>query len=156
MSKGGKKQQKIRAAKSVPIIPGWIKAGLITGSLLVVVVVMNSLVSGVSLICYPVLLSAFLVNGILATFFEKGAYQIKKRLNPQTQRPSYLAVGAGAGIVVTLIVAVVYGLAASQMGSMLPPGLDLFGASPWTLIAIDSIAAIGLGLVGGLIGDQLL
>ncbi len=156
MAKGSKKQRKINEARSMPIVPSWIKAGSITGSLLVVIVVMNSLISDFSLVCYPVLLLAFLGNGILATFFEKSAYQIKKRLNPQTHRPSYLAVGAGAGIVVTLIAAVVYGLAASQMASMLPPGLDLFGTSLWTLIAIDGIAAIGLGAVGGLIGDQLL
>ena len=120
------------------------------------VVVINSLISSISLVCYPIQLLAFLGNGILAASFEKGAYAIKRRLNPQTRRPSYMAVGAGAGVVVMVIIAIVYGIVATQMGSLLPPGLDLFGTSPWTLIAIDSIAAIGLGLAGGLVGDKLL
>ncbi len=140
------------------LVASWVKAGLITGALLIVIIVANSLVSEASLICYPIQFIAFLGNGVLAAYFEQGDFQKKKRISAQTKnyhKPNYMAVGAGAGFVVSIIATVVYLIIWSQLSGLLPPGLDLLVNSPLSLMAIDSIAAIGLGTLGGLVGGRI-
>ena len=139
------------------LVPSWIKAGLITGALLIVIIVANSLVSGASLICYPIQFIAFLGNGLLAAFFEQGDFQRKKRISAQAKayhKPNYVAVGAGAGFVVSIIASIVYLIIWSQLNGLLLPGLDLLVDSPFSLMTIDSIAAIGLGMLGSLVGGR--
>ena len=149
------KQQRRQALRRVPIIPGWIRAGLITGALLIVIIVANSLAGELSPVCYAIQFIAFLGNGLLAAYFEQDTFRKKRQFNPRTYKPSYMAVGAGAGFIVSIIASIIYLIVWSQLGALLPPGLDLLVSSPLALIAIDSIAAIGLGMIGGPIGGQI-
>ena len=142
------KQSRRDAIRGLPIVPSWIKAGLITGALLIVIIIANSLISEVSLVCYPIQMFAFLANGMLAAFFEADAQSRKLRAKMRPSPPNYMAIGVGAGFIVSIIASIVYLIIWSQLGGLLPPGLDLLVNSPLPLIAIDSIAAISVTLMG--------
>lgn len=142
--------------KKPTLVPGWLWGGLITGAVLIALMAVNSvafglasITGGASLICYPVQLIAYLLNGFLSGSFEQRRYTNNKRLNPRTPKPNYLVVGALGGLVVTIIAAIVYVVVTTASVSLVPPAAALIGSTLPILIGLDAIAAMGLGAIGG-------
>lgn len=150
-----------RKPRSAPVVPGWVWSGLIMGALLVVLFVINTLAfgaatitGGTALVCYPVQLLAYLFNGLLSCQLDSGRQKILRQLNPRRPAPNYMIIGALGGLVLSLIAAGAYVLTSRAAVALAPPVGAIFGSSLILMIAIDAVAAIGLGLLGGLIYNQ--
>lgn len=153
--KSGSSKKYVKPKKPT-LVPGWVWGGLITGAILIVLMAVNSvafglssLTGGASLICYPIQLMVYLINGLISGSFEQKRYLNNKRLNPLTPKPNYLVVGALGGLIVTIIAAIVYVIVSTASVSLIPPAATLIGSTLPILIGIDAIAAIGLGAIGG-------
>lgn len=153
--KSGSTKKNVRPRKPM-LVPGWLWGGLITGAILIVLMAINSVAfglssvtGGASLICYPIQLMAYLVNGLISGSFEQKRYRNNVILNPRLPKPNYLVVGALGGLVVTIIAAVVYVIVTTASVALVPPAAGLIGSTLPILIGIDAIAAIGLGAIGG-------
>lgn len=153
--KSGSTKKNVKPKKPT-IVSGWVWGGLITGAILIVLMAINSVAfglssvtGGASLICYPIQLLAYLLNGFISGSFEQKRFANNKRLNPLTPKPNYLIVGAMGGLVVTIIAAVVYVIVTTASVALVPPAAGLIGSTLPILIGIDAIAAIGLGAIGG-------
>lgn len=154
-------------------IPPWIRAPLISFGMLAVLFVANGLavnifvVSGFTfspaMICYPVQLSAYVVNGMIAGWQadvtrSKHLRRVGHRGERRVQRnlPEYMKHGALAGLVLAVLAAVIY-LASNAVLTTFVPLVGLVGLSaPWLLIVVDLVASTGLGMIGGIIFDRLL
>lgn len=144
-------------------IHGGVQAGIVSGALLIVLFVINSIAvsaagptGGASLICYPVQLLGFLFNGLLAGWRENVRWKVWRNFGfPHRNEPNYLATGALAGLVLAPIAAIVYVVVTAAVVSLVPPAISLIGPSVLALIAVDTIAATGLGLIGGFIYDRV-
>lgn len=141
-----------------PLLPGWSWAGVIMGAALIILFVINTLSfdfadagQGASMICYSGQLFAYLFTGILAGKLEQDNYRKRKRINPLAPPPNYFIVGALAAVVVVLFAAIVYVAVNAAVVDLVPAGTLVLGESIPVLLVVDAVAAIGLGVVGGLI-----
>lgn len=157
VQKYGSRKQKI------PLFPGWLWAGLVMGAVMIVLFVSNTVGAaaagfsgGISLVCYPVQLLAYLITGIVAGKWEEDRFVKTKRARPMTQPPNYLVAGGLAGLVIAVIAAMVYLVTTTTLVFLMPPAVALFGTAIIVLIGIDVIAAVGLGIIGGLIYSRIL
>jgi len=153
-------------------IPPWIRAPIITFGLLAVVFVANGLAVTIfaataftfspAMICYPVQLLAYIVNGILAgwqadlTRFRHLRQVGHRGERVQRNLPEYLTHGALAGVLLALLAALMY-LASNAVVATFVPLVALVGlTAPWLLIIVDLVAATGLGMLGAVIYDRWL
>jgi len=107
------------------------------------------------LICYPIQILAYGLNGWIAGAQARSSHNKATRVSGKQgemvrqQHPNYIAQGALAGVVISLVGVVVYFLAGVAAASLLP-GLLVFSAAPAVLfIVVDVAIAIGAGIIGG-------
>jgi hypothetical protein len=146
-----------------------VRAALISFGILAVIFVANGLAVTVfaatgfsaSLICYPVQLLAYVLNGILAGWqadLTRSVYlrQVGHR-GERVRRnlPEFIKEGALAGLLLAILAAVMY-FASTAVVSSLVPLIALVGfIAPWLLVVVDLVVSTGLGALGGLLYDRL-
>lgn len=153
-------------------IPAGVRAPIISFGLLAVLFVANGLAVTVfaasaftfspAMICYPVQLIAYAINGMIAGWqadITRAKYlRHVGHKGEQVQRnlPEYLLQGALAGFILAVLAALIY-LASNAVVSTFVPLVALVGFSaPWLLIIVDVVASTGLGMLGAIIYDRLL
>lgn len=105
-----------------------------------------------ALIFYPIQMLFYFVNGMIAGWQADETRKADPSGIRRRKIPNYMAIGAVAGFSLAILAALVYFLA-DQTASQLLPGLQLTGLlnTPWLYIAIDIIASVGLGMLGGVV-----
>jgi len=115
-----------------------------------------------AMICYPVQLLAYLLNGILAGWQAdltrmkqlRGVGHGGERV--QRNLPNFIAQGALAGLVLGLFAGLMY-FAGNAIVAYFIPLVALVGfTAPWLLVVVDLVSGIGLGMLGGIIYDNWL
>ena len=153
-------------------IPPWVRAPFISFGLLAILFVANGLAVTLfaasaftfspAMICYPVQLLAYILNGILAGYQAditrskqlRGVGHIGERV--RVNLPNYIVNGALAGLVLAILASLIY-LASNAVLTTFVPIVAVVGLSaPWLLIIVDIVAGIGLGMVGAWIYDRWL
>lgn len=158
--------------------PAGIRAALISTPILLILFLINSV--GITLfsateiwgllIFYPVQVFGYLLNGVIAGIQARSSHlKSTRRVGHrhevvQKTHPNYMAQGTLAGVVLAVIALLIYVVANSTAG-MLIPYLDIVltiiewvvgGPAPVALLLIaDVIICIGAGTVGGLIYDRV-
>jgi hypothetical protein len=118
-----------------------------------------------ALICYPIQLIFYAINGMLA------GWQADETRAVQTRRvgfrgevvrlnlANYVSNGALAGLVLAILGAITYFLAQQALAAIIPvlQILCLVGvAGPlWLFIVVDTLAAVAAGMLGGAIYDRM-
>lgn len=157
-------------------IPAGIRSTLISSPLLLILFVANSVAAGVfattgfyaALICYPIQLAAYILNGMLSGWFQRNTFNKANRRvgfsheTARYNRPEYLPQGVVAGVLLGLVGLATYALiyvAAEAAAASLLPGVGLFsfiGGSAIIFLFIDYALCIGAGVLGALIFDRFL
>jgi hypothetical protein len=113
-----------------------------------------------AMICYPVQLVAYILNGMLAGWQADltRSHQIRQvgHRGERVQRnlPEYLMHGALAGLILAILAALMY-FASNIVISTFVPLVALVGmTAPWLLIVVDLVAGTGLGMLGGIVYDR--
>ncbi len=148
--------------------PAGIRAALISTPIVFGLFLLNSAglliftttaISG-GLICYPVQILAYVLNGWIAGAQARSSHNNATRTvgrrgeTVRRQHPNYIAQGALAGVMISLVGIAVYFLAGVAAASLLP-GLLVFAAAPAVLfIIVDVAVAIGSGIIGGWIYER--
>ncbi len=154
-------------------IPPWIRGAIISYVFLLVVFFVNGIgiviFSGTgfapALICYPVQLIFYAINGMLAGWQadETRAVQLrtvgfrgeKVRLN----LANYVGTGALAGLVLAILATISYFLLETAVIALVP-GLQILAlisvsSGLWLFILVDTMAAIAFGMLGGVIYERM-
>jgi len=154
-------------------IPPWIRGAFISFVMVLVLFFINgigvAIFSGTgftpALICYPLQVIFYAVNGMLTGWQadETRAIQVRRvGFRGETVRlnlANYVGNGALAGLVLAILAAITYFLAQQAIAQIIP-GLQIlaligvFGGL-WLFILVDTLVAIAFGMLGGVIYDRM-
>ena len=154
-------------------IPPWIRGAAITFALVLVLFLINGIAATIfsgsgfapALICYPIQLVFYAINGMLA------GWQADETRAVQTRRvgfrgevvrlnlANYVSNGALAGLVLAIAGAIIYFLAQQALAAIMPVleilALVGFMGPIWIFIIVDILAATAIGALGGVIYDRI-
>ncbi len=148
--------------------PAGLRAALISTPILLVLFLVNSVGIAIfssttvpaSLICYPIQLLAYVLNGFIAGAQARSSYNKATRTVGQhhevvrSRHPNYAAQGALAGVVLGIVGIIVYFLVGAAATTLIP-GVGLLltiAAAPMALfLIVDFALCVGAGIIGGLI-----
>ncbi len=158
--------------------PAGIRAALISTPILLILFLINSI--GIALfsatgiwglfIFYFIQIFGYILNGVIAGAQARSSHlKANRRVGHQYEKvqrthPNYVAQGFLAGIILSVIALVIYMLAYSTAGVLIPyldsvlaiSGWLVGGSAPVTLlIVVDMVACIGSGTLGGLIYEHV-
>ncbi|RLC91744.1 MAG: hypothetical protein DRI79_02085 [Chloroflexi bacterium] len=169
-SQSRSRRRRVRPPGMWHSIPPWVRAACISFGILAVIFVANGLGASIfamtgftiALICYPIQLLAYILNGILAGWqadLTRSVYlrQVGHR-GERVRRnlPEFIKEGALAGLLLAILAAVMYFAGTTAVSSLIPLVTLVGFTAPWLLVVVDLVTGTGLGALGGIIYERLL